>query len=52
MMDDYSEWRQVEFENSNEFKLMYNKLIHLENTNRHSERDALMKEISRIKSEN
>lgn len=52
MMDDYSEWRQVEFENSNEFKLMYNKLIHLENTNKVSEKEALMKEIQKTKSEN
>jgi len=32
-MDDYSEWLQIEFENSNDFKLLKNKLIHLENAN-------------------
>lgn len=32
-MDDYCEWQQIEFENSNEFKALKNKLIPLENAN-------------------
>lgn len=50
-MDDYSEWKQTEFENSNEFKLLYSKLIHLENTNKTNEKEKVMKQILKLKTE-
>lgn len=51
MIDDYCEWKKFEFENSNDFKLLRNKLIHLENTNKFSGIEEVINQISKLKSE-